>query len=149
MDALFTVEVLVAALVLAVLIPVVWLTARRRWLSRQGGMFDCSVRLNATTPSAGWVLGVARYSGESLQWFRALGLSLRPGKVITRGQATVTGQRAPTPVEAVVLFDDQRIVELSTPSGPCELAMSPDSITGLLSWLESAPPGTAYRTQLR
>lgn len=150
MDAVLTsAEVLIAVLLVVVIVPVVWLTARRRWLSRQGGMFDCAVRLGHSTPGTGWVLGVARYRAESLQWFRALGLSFRPGLTFDRAGVRAGAQRTPTPVEAVVLFDGQRIVELLSERGSWELAMAPDSLTGLLSWLEAAPPGTAYRARLR
>ena len=34
------------------------------------------------------------------------------------------------------------VVSLDTPSGPLELAMSPDSLMGFQSWLEAMPPGT-------
>lgn len=139
---------LTAALLLA--IPVVWLIARRRWLSRQGGTFECSVRLNATTPGTGWVLGVARYGADSLDWFTSFSLSLMPRKVFPRGDTKAGAQRGPTSVEAVVLFDNQRIVELISGSGErWELSMAPGSLTGLLSWLESSPPGMSYRGRPR
>ena len=47
--------------------------------------------------------------------------------------------------EAVDLLDEQRIVGLQGPRDDVELAMAPDSLTGLLSWLEAAPPGMRYR----
>jgi hypothetical protein len=55
--------------------------------------------------------------------------------------------RDPDAVEAVALYAEQRIVrfEIAEPNEPeqWELAMSPDSLTGLLSWLEAAPPGVS------
>jgi hypothetical protein len=33
------------------------------------------------------------------------------------------------------------IVECGVAGHPLELAMSPDAMTGFLSWLEAAPPG--------
>ena len=56
----------------------------------------------------------------------------------------VVGQRAPSAVEAVVLYDGQRVAELEqrrTDRNTVEVAMAPDALTGLLSWLEAAPPG--------
>jgi hypothetical protein len=48
-------------------------------------------------------------------------------------------------VEAVSLYAGQRIVRIDTASDgepqTRELAMSQESLTGLLSWLEAAPPG--------
>ena len=146
MDLVTWGELLLVIIILAVLIPIAWLTLRRRWLSRQGGMFDCSVRLTATTPGTGWVLGVARYSGENLQWFRTFSLSFRPRLTFLRAETRAGSQRRPTPVESVLLFDDQQIVELvSTHGRSWEVAMAPGSLTGLLSWLEASPPGMSYR----
>ena len=55
------------------------------------------------------------------------------------------GQPHPDAGEAVDLLDEQRIVGLQGPRDDVELAMAPDSLTGLLSWLEAAPPGMRYR----
>jgi Protein of unknown function (DUF2550) len=125
----------------------VLLAARRRWLDRFGGTFECSVRLRVTTPGAGYGLGVARYSEGALEWFRYFSFSLRPRVAFRRGTFDVLDTREPTPVEALALSTDQRIVliestEVAAPEGwEWELAMSPESLTGLLSWLEAAPPG--------
>ena len=52
------------------LVSLLMLAVRRRWLDRVGATFDCSLRLRMTTPGAGWVLGVGRYSEGILEWFR-------------------------------------------------------------------------------
>ncbi len=136
----------VAVVLVLLLVPVALLVARRRWLSRQGGLFDCSVRLSTATPGGGWMLGVARYTGDNLEWFRAFSLSLRPRVVLPRSQSRAGQQRDPDPIEAVVLYDQQRIVRMELADGRSwEIAMPPASLTGLLSWLESAPPGAGYR----
>jgi hypothetical protein len=128
-------------------LTLVLLAARRRWLDRSGGTFECSVRLRVSTPGAGYVLGVARYSERTLEWFRFFSFSLRPRVVFRRGTFDVLDTREPTAVEALALNADQRIVllestEVSHALGwEWELAMSPESLTGLLSWLEAAPPG--------
>ncbi len=55
-------------------------------------------------------------------------------------------QREPDPIESVLLYDDQRILRLELSDGrSVEVAMAVASLTGLLSWLESAPPGAHYR----
>lgn len=143
--ALELVELFVALLGLAVF-SLVLLAVRRRWLARQGGTFECSLRLDTSSPSTGWVLGVARYHDGMLQWFRFFSYSWRPRKEFLRSAVRVLETRDPNAVEAVSLYDDQRIVRFEL-SGEAELAqrwdlaMSPDSLTGLLSWLEAAPPG--------
>jgi hypothetical protein len=137
-----------AALVIAVLlgVPVVFLAGRRRWLSRQGGLFDCSLRLSTKTPGAGWALGVARYSGDNLEWFRVFSPSLRPRVIFPRSSTRVGAQRDPDAIESVALSFEQRILGMELADGHSwELAMSTASLTGLLSWLESSPPGARYR----
>ena len=143
MDWVGITEVVALALVLLLLVPLLFLGVRRRWLSREGGLFDCSVRLSTTTPGTGWVLGVARYSGDNLEWFRAFSVSVRPRLIFRRSIVHAGLQREPDPIEAVVLYDDQRILRLEVNDGRSwEVAMAVASLTGLLSWLESAPPGS-------
>lgn len=146
MDWISVAELLAVALVVVLVVPLALLVVRRRWLARQGGLFDCSLRLTTTTPGTGWVLGVARYSGDNLEWFRAFTLSLRPKLIFPRSQSRAGAQRDPDAIESVLLYDEARVVrlELSDGSG-WDLAMSPASLTGLLSWLESSPPGARYR----
>jgi hypothetical protein len=143
--ALGIVELLVALVLLAVLSLVV-LAARRRWLARQGGTFECSLRLDTATPGSGWVLGVARYDGGLLQWFRFFSYDWRPRKQFVRSGVRVLETRDPSAAEAVSLYAEQRIVRFEVTGAndateQWDLAMSPGSLTGLLSWLEAAPPG--------
>lgn len=146
MELLGIAEWTAVAVIVILLVPVVFLASRRRWLSRMGGLFDCSLRLSATTPGTGWVLGVARYSGDNLEWFRVFSPSLRPRVIFPRSISHAGVQRDPDPIEAVGLNHDERIVAIELNDGHSwELAMSPASLTGLLSWLESAPPGARYR----
>ena len=132
--------------VLLVAAALVALPVRRRWLAREGGLFECSVRLHTSTPGAGWVLGMARYNAEMLEWFRFFSYSSRPRKSFLRAEVRVLTSREPDAVEAVALYAGQRIVELSeqgpgeTDGHPWEIAMAEDSLTGFLSWLEAAPP---------
>lgn len=134
---------LLAALAAAALAA---LPLRRRWLAREGGLFECSVRLNRSTPGAGWALGMARYNAEMLEWFRFFSYSSKPRKSFLRNEVRVLNDREPDPVEAVALYTGQRIVELEEQGPgngtgqPWEIAMSAESLTGFLSWLEAAPP---------
>ncbi len=146
MELLGIAEWVALAVIILLLVPVLFLATRRRWLSRQGGVFDCSLRLSATTPGTGWVLGVARYSGDNLEWFRVFSPSLRPRLIFPRSISHAGVQRDPDPIEAVGLSYEQRIVAIELDDGTSwELAMSLASLTGLLSWLESSPPGSRYR----
>ena len=146
MELLGIAEWVALAVIVFLVVPVLFLATRRRWLSRQGGLFVCCLRLSATTPGAGWVLGVARYSGDNLEWFRVFSPSLRPRVIFPRSVSRAGAQRDPDPIEAVGLSHDQRIVEIELTDGHSwELAMSSPSMTGLLSWRESSPPGARYR----
>ncbi len=133
-------EVLGLLLVLAVLLLLL-LAVRRRWLSRAGGTFECSLRLRTSTPSAGWVLGVGRYHGGRLEWFRFFSFSVRPREIFPRGRVRVVDTREPDLVEAVSLTTESRILALEVGNATTELAMSDDSVLGLLAWLEASPPG--------
>ncbi len=150
-------EVVIAA-VLLLAIAILLLAVRRRWLARQGGTFECSARLRTAHPSGGWALGVARYNGEMLEWFRFFSYAFRPRLSLRRGEVRVADSRDPDPVEALALYEGQRVlmlvgratapsaaavtaVEPALAKGQWELAMDPESMTGLLAWLESAPPG--------
>lgn len=140
------VVLVIAVVLIALALPLALLAVRRRWLARLGGTFECSLRLRKTTPSAGWVLGVARYSGGNLEWFRFFSYSLRPRATFVRAEVNVIENREPDPIEAVSLYTGQRIVRIEAgndgaPPELWDLAMSSDSLVGLLSWLEAAPPG--------
>lgn len=136
----------IAILVTLMAAPLVWLLVRRRWLTRQGGLFDCSMRLRRKKGTNGWVLGVARYTGEFLEWFPVFSASFRPRMRVYRPHTRVIGQRRPEFDEAAALYGGSQVVVLGLESAEeCELAMSAQSLTGLLSWLESAPPGMRYQ----
>ena len=141
-------EIVIATLIViaVLLLPFVLLYLRRRWLTGQGGLFECAYRVRDDTPGAGWVLGVARYRGEKLEWFRSFSLSLSPKVELQRAGTTYLTQRIPTGVEAIALFDDSVVVTLRDRASMRvhTLSMGPDDVLGLMSWLESAPPGSHY-----
>ena len=137
---------LLLALVAAVLIvPVVLLVARRRWLAQRGWVVDCSLRLADTTPGTGWMLGVARFHGDLLQWYRVFSWSLRPRATFTRGALTTSATRLPDDSERLSLYGEQRIVDLTSGGVRASLALAPHDMTAFLSWTEAAPPGESFR----
>ena len=137
-DAAWTGALVAVVLLLAVLaIPL-----RREALRRCGGLFDCSLRTNRSRDGRGWMIGVGLYAGDAVAWYRMFSYSLRPKRVIIRRSLDVVARRAPTGIERGVLLAGSVIVECVDSHGPLELAMPEGALTGFLSWLESAPPGT-------
>ena len=148
MEWLVAVEILVGIMVAACLLFLVWIFARRRWLSGRGGVFDCALRVHRRRIH--WNLGMARYDGEQLHWYRIFSLDIRPYLVLHRKQTSWVSQRGPTAEESMVLFSDHQVVALASVDKAgrpreYELAMTPSSVTGLMSWLEASPPGVGMR----
>ena len=132
-------------LLLLVLVYGIALVVRRRWISRHGGTFEFSVRVRSARAGRGWVLGVGRYSGGDLEWFRIFSLNPRPKLRFERSGLEYTGRRDPLGVESYSLYSGHIVVTCRTPTGPLEVAMSPEALTGFLAWLEAAPPGQRSR----
>ena len=131
--------------VLLVLLYGLLLVVRRRVLSRNGGTFELSHRLRpGDEPGRGWLLGLGRYSGDELEWFRIFTLAPRPKRSWNRARLSYDVAREPVGLERTVLYPDHLVVECVSPQGSVELAMSRESLTGFQSWLESRPPGTDW-----
>ena len=131
---------------LLAILALVFLFVRRRLLSRSGGTFECSVRLEppsratAAASSRGWTLGLARYSDSHLEWFRIFSFSVRPKYTFSRAM-TVLSRRTPHGAEAFSLYGGHVVVAALLDSGrKIELAMSDSDLTGFLAWTEAAPP---------
>ncbi len=131
-------------LLLLALLYGVALVVRRRLLCRHGGTFELSHRVRADRPGRGWVLGLGRYSGETLQWFRVFSLSPQPKRTWPRDSLSFDGQRVPFGAEQSSLYPDHQVIHCRTPTGEIDLAMSAGSLTGFQSWLEARPPGTDW-----
>ena len=118
---------------------------RRRLIQRSGGTFDCSLRLadvKEELPSGkGWIYGVARYSGDSIEWFRVFSYAPRPRRVLERSAIEVLHRREPQGEEELALLSDSVVLVCEHRGLRLELAMSDDALTGFLAWLEAAPPG--------
>jgi len=133
------------ALLLLVLVYGIVLVVRRRWISRHGGTFEFSVRVRSGRAGRGWVLGVGRYSGGDLEWFRIFSLNPRAKLNFRRADLEYVGRRDPGGVESYSLYSGHIVVTCRTPTGLLEVAMSPQALTGFLAWLEAAPPGQRSR----
>jgi Protein of unknown function (DUF2550) len=139
-------QVLATALVVAVL-GLFLFGLRRRLIQRAGGTFDCSLRTLRDDsaaegdPGRGWVYGVARYSGDRVEWFRVFSYALRPRRLLERDAIEVVERRHPQGEEELALLSDAVVLICMYRGTRLELAMSDDALTGFLAWLEAAPPG--------
>ncbi|GAB3200557.1 hypothetical protein GCM10027261_32800 [Geodermatophilus arenarius] len=130
-----TTALLVLAGVLVVVLVVAFLIRRRLLLSGLGAV----TMWLRPVGSSRWSVGVAWYGGEALLWYRALSLSVRPQQRLCRTEVQVEGRRPPGR-DDVALPDDAVVLTCATGAGRKELAMDPSTVTGFLSWVESAPP---------
>ncbi|MDX6345716.1 MAG: hypothetical protein QOF84_506 [Streptomyces sp.] len=132
-------------LVAAALLGLFVFGLRRRLIQRSGGTFDCSLRLAGAVGSEpsgkGWVYGVARYSGDRVEWFRVFSYAPRPRRVLERSAIEVLHRREPQGQEELALLSDSVVLVCEHKGLRLELAMSDDALTGFLAWLEAAPPG--------
>jgi len=135
-----------AAVVLLVIVLLygVGLMIRRRMISRHGGTFELSHRVRGSHPGRGWLLGLGRYSGDTLEWFRVFSLSPRAKRVWRRTELTYVSSRHPAGLEQMSLYPDHVVVECVSRGTGVELAMSPASLIGFQAWLESRNPGTDW-----
>lgn len=133
-------EALVALLLLLAL-ALAALAVRRRALARGGGTVELSFRLRHSVHGGGWVLGVGRFHGDLLQWYRVFSLSMRPRRTLTRRDLSVVAQREPLPSERLALLSGAVVMECRSSAGPVQLAMGSSAVTGFLAWLEATPPG--------
>lgn len=120
---------------------IIWLVLRRRVITQgTGGTFEMSTNRNVD-PGSGWLMGFAVYRDAELQWYRAFSLSPRPKYRFARGTVLIEGRRAPIGVESHAVHLGHVIVDTKNQCGVRQMALSANALTGLLSWLESSPPG--------
>lgn len=130
---------LFAAFLLILVLIASGIAARRFLLERGGGTVDCGLR----RAQGAWRPGVAAYQGDQLCWYHQFGVLLRPQVILERRTLTVTSRRMAAPAESAALGPGLFVVECAVGEGEkVELAMSEAALTGFLSWLEAAPPGS-------
>jgi hypothetical protein len=117
---------------------------RRYLLGRSQVSFDCALRKQANR--GGWMLGVARYGTDRLEWFRIFTLTFKPRRVFSRALLEVTDRRTPTDAELDSILPGSLVVRCRYGVEAVEFAMSEQSYAGFATWLESAPPGLSPLT---
>lgn len=132
----------VGAVLLLVALVLVWFAVRRLRALRSGGV-HAALRTRFDDTGKGWHLGVGRYQGDEFVWFRVLSLRPGPDRIISRSNLEIADRRDPSGPELYSMPPSSRVIRFRfrEATGDVEIAMSPDALTGFLSWLESAPPG--------
>jgi hypothetical protein len=128
--------VLLVLVSIGLLVVVVAFLLRRRFLLSGLGAVTMWLR---PLGSPRWSVGVAWYGGDMLLWYRGLSLAVRPHERLSRAELQVEARRSPGR-DDVSLPSDVVVLTITTPEGPRELAMDTSTVTGFLSWVESAPP---------
>jgi len=130
---------LFAAFLVILVLVAVGIAARRYLLERGGATVECGLR----TGRGSWRLGVASYQLDEFRWYRIFGLSMRPGRSFPRRDLTVVSRRPATERETTILGPGRIVAECQVgESDPVDLALAEPALTGLLAWLEAAPPGS-------
>jgi hypothetical protein len=134
------IEFIALGLLVALVLLIALVAVRRTILARSGGI-DMSWRADLRRESSGWVLGQGRFTGEALELFRAFSVLPMPSKSLDRHELVLGVRRGPQGTEPDLLPTDSVIVRCTDAGSDLELALSEDALTGLRSWVESAPSG--------
>lgn len=110
-------------------------TARQEPAEEQGG------ERPGEAPAGAWRLGIARYSRDSLCWYRLFSFRFKPAVIMLRRSLVVIDRREPTAEELATLTPDVTVVTLRDGENEVEVALSSPALVGFLAWLEAAPPG--------
>ena len=133
---------LFAALLILLVLAAAGIAARRFLLERGGATVECGLRRRGRS----WRLGLASYQLDEFRWYGIFGVSMRPEQTFPRRDLAVVARRPPTEQEVTILGPGRIVAECqlgaSAGAATLDLALAESALTGLLAWLESAPPGS-------
>jgi hypothetical protein len=133
---------LFAALLILLVLAAAGIAARRFLLERSGATVECGLR-RPGPKSRSWRLGLASYQLDEFRWYGIFGVSMRPEQTFPRRDLAVVARRPPTEEEVTILGPGRIVAECQLgASTTIDLALAESALTGLLAWLESAPPGS-------
>jgi hypothetical protein len=114
---------------------------RRRLLSVGHGTIRCQVRVSTMIPGRGWSTGLGVFAGDEWRFYRMFSFAFRPKRVLNRASLVVGPGRPPEGPERLTMPSHWVILRCVSGAVEVEIAMAESTVTGFLSWLESAPPG--------
>ncbi|KGN35057.1 hypothetical protein N802_02325 [Knoellia sinensis KCTC 19936] len=136
MSAIATVELVLAVVLALIVLFIVYIWLRRRYISGGKPLMLCAIN----TGDRRWRLGLVRIAGDRLDWFSVVGPSPRPAHSWLRHDLDLGApKRLPDavpglPADAISVVGRSRSTDY-------ELAMSTAAYTAVRAWLESSPPG--------
>jgi hypothetical protein len=130
------VDFLLGAAVVFVLVILMAVLARQRYMLRVAGGVPVAVRVRGNR----WVYGIARYAGGNLRWYRGIGIGTRPTTVLHRTELSIVSHRSPGPAELASLPAAAIIVECRYGDGTATFGFSESAFTWFVSWLEASAP---------
>lgn len=136
-----SIEITGLVLLLALVISIVLIAVRRWSLTRAGGI-DICWRSRLQPDGRGWTFGQGRYTDRGLILYRSFSPLPMASRVLQRDHLVLGERRPVSGVEADLLPVGVVVVGCVADSGPLELALGEDTLTGLRSWLESVPHRT-------
>lgn len=145
-------SVAVFAAAVLVMLAMSWLLIRHQLLLRRRCSFVSALRLlgpeqGHETRTSKWMLGVAHYCGGDVEWYRPTNPLFTPSLVMHRGDLEMVEHHLPTPDDRSPFQGGQEIVTLAIRGGGkwsrCQFVVDRGVLTGMMSWLEAAPPGGA------
>ena len=129
-----------AVSLIAVLVVLAAVFGRREFFARAPGTVQLHFRLHHRPRGGGWAPGFAQFRGDELRWYRLFSLAPRPRRRLPRRRLSVRDRRTPTVEEARLIPPEWVILSCDIGREQVEVAMSRHTVTGFLSWLESATP---------
>ena len=115
---------------------------RARLFMSGGGTIRLQVRISTMVPGRGWSTGIGRFYGDELRFYRMFSLAFRPKRILDRADLVIDERRSAEGPERLTMPGQWAVMRLSTRGDQFDIAMPESTVTGFLSWLEAAPPGS-------
>lgn len=126
--------VVLLAAVIGALAAVLSVWARQRVISAHRPVMLCALR----APGSAWRLGFMHLAPDALDWYAAIGFTLRPNRSWPRPLLHVG---SPQEIPETGGEPDQVLVTVGIGDDSVDLALARDVYFAMRSWVESPPPG--------
>lgn len=125
------IAIVIAAILGAMLLVVLFFVVRAAYFIRRRGSFVAYIRPNG---GSAWVRGIGRYGTYNLAWFKLASWKLGPALMFSRRGVNIVG--APKHIDTSPLV----LLRMKTPHKNYDLLVEKGVASGLISWAGSSPP---------